>query len=243
MADASHGSCTAGTCTAPPTRWHDQGGEATGNVHLQQPHSSTTTSDPTVGVQPRDDEAAHRARRAQKRPARQSRLGPSAPCAQQRSATHRGKVAAISSPKCSGCCTRKDSRSRPQAPSANGRSPPPAARCSRQDALVRAGNDVVLIAELAGHRRLETTKRWIAAGLLVAESTGGLVRRALRRQPAGARGARPPRRGIRCPGGRPAAPARRGVTYGRIPCMNHVTAAPADIVPEAGGRCCLRADL
>jgi integrase/recombinase XerC len=27
--------------------------------------------------------------------------------------------------------------------------------------LVRAGNDVVLIAELAGHRRLETTRRYI----------------------------------------------------------------------------------
>jgi integrase/recombinase XerC len=26
--------------------------------------------------------------------------------------------------------------------------------------LVRAGNDVVLIAELAGHRRLETTRRY-----------------------------------------------------------------------------------
>jgi integrase/recombinase XerC len=26
--------------------------------------------------------------------------------------------------------------------------------------LVRAGNDVVLVAELAGHRRLETTRRY-----------------------------------------------------------------------------------
>lgn len=26
--------------------------------------------------------------------------------------------------------------------------------------LVRAGNDIVLVAELAGHRRLETTRRY-----------------------------------------------------------------------------------
>jgi len=52
--------------------------------------------------------------------------------------------------------------------------------------LVRAGNDLVLVAELAGHRRLETTRRYSLPSQADRQKAVAVLRRLFSSSPDGA---------------------------------------------------------